>query len=158
MRDRGTDVVEFRSDDLDLVVEHLRGVAERRDGWMNLVPVLEEEDLPRRSGLEGLLAGRLPLLPVATYVPGEAKRGRTTPTSVGVQHAVQAKVGRRLADAGLRPPEGWVGRQDHPRRGLIVEVPDGTDPAEVLAWLLAVIDELAPVELDGDWRATFHRR
>lgn len=158
MRDRSTDVVEFRGGDRDLVVAHMRQVAERRDGWMNLNPVLDEEDLPRRSGLEGLLAGRLPLLPVATWVPGELRRGRAAPASVGVQHAAQAKVGRRLAEAGLRPPEGWTGRQDHPRRGLIVEVPDGTDPGAVLDWLLSILVELAPVELDDDWRATFHHR
>ena len=158
MSQRSTDIIDFRSGQLAQVVAHMRGVAERRDGWMNLSPVLEEEDLPRRTGIEGLLAGRLPLLPIATWIPGQPKRGRVPPTSLGIQHPAQTKVGRRLGDAGLRPPADWHGKQDHPRRGLILELPDGTDPAEVLAWLLPVIEELAPVELDGDWRATFHHR
>ena len=151
-------IVDFRTDDTSVVLDHMRALESARDGWMNLNPVVDEEDLPRRSGLDALLAGRLPVLPVATWVPGEHKRGRTQPSSIGIEHPVGKKVARRLGDAGLRPPPGWQGKQDHPRRGLIVTSDGEADVDAVLAWVLGVLVELSPTELDGDWRAGFHVR
>jgi len=97
----------------------------------------------------------VPALPVGTWVPATSGQG---PTSLGVQHPVGRKVGHELGEAGLRPDPSWKGIQDHPRRGLVLEIPADTPPATVMAWLLPVLTHLSPIALTGDWRATLEHR
>ena len=40
--------------------------------------------------------------------------------TIGVLHPTGNKVVARLAEAGVPMPDGWVVRQDHNRRGLVV--------------------------------------
>ena len=47
---------------------------------------------------------------------------------------------------------------DHPKRGLVLSLPDGTTPTVVLAWLFAACDVLAPDPLPDTWVAIVHRR
>ena len=47
---------------------------------------------------------------------------------------------------------------DHPRRGLVLSLPNGTLPPIVLAWLFAASDVLAPDPLPDTWVAIVHHR
>jgi hypothetical protein len=127
-------------------------------GWVNIAPLVDEADLPPlRSPLAALVAARGPEVPLATWVPGrEGRRGRV-PASVGLQHAAGPRAAALLADRGVPVPAGWRVVQDHPRRGLAAELPEGVAPEDVVGWLLAAATALSAVPLSGWWQATVHR-
>lgn len=113
---------------------------------------------PVNAGLFGWLSGRGPAVPVATWVPGSVTRRGTEPDSIGIQHGAGPRAFARLAEAGVAVPAGWRRLGDHPRRGLVVELPDGTDPQVALDWCLAACAVLSPAPLPDEWVAVVHRR
>jgi hypothetical protein len=126
-------------------------------GWMNLHPLVDEGDLPPiQTGLLSLLSPKTPALPVGTWVPGGSGRKGPEPDELGVSHPRRRKMLVELAERGVTRPEGWVRKQDHATRGIVLALPHGTDPTPVLAWLTAAMSVLSPVDLDGTFRASFH--
>lgn len=138
--------LEFHESDPSGAIDAL---ARTQGGWVNLQPgVREEDEPPPRSPFSGLLTARGPDVPIATWVPGER--------SAGIQHATGPKAARTLASAGVPVPDGWRVVQDHPRRGLVVVVPDAVDDATVVGWLLRATRTLCPVDITADWLATIY--
>lgn len=158
-------IIRFEPDDSDAVLTAMRSVAANRDGWINFQPVLHDDtggspaDMPPvRAGVLGLFTGRGPAVPVCTWVPGQRRRRGTEPDSIGIQHGAGPKAAGRLRGAGITAPDGWRVLADHAKRGLVVQLPDGTDPAVVLDWLLRAASELSTVTLTGSWAAVIHHR
>lgn len=153
------DVVEFRADDTEPVVERMRALAATHRGWVNLQPGIHPDEAPPPPrGLGVLFAAASPSfdVPVCTWVPGRMTKRGPAHDSLGIQHGTGPRVVARLASAGLTLHQGWRWTQDHPRRGLVVALPAGTDPAEVVAWLIEATELLSKIELTGDWRAEVH--
>ncbi len=156
-----TQQLEFRGDDPDdrrpVVAIMVELAALAGTGWINFDAGVDKDiPVPPRSIFASLFGARGPDLPHCSWVPEP-----NGPTSIGIQHASGPRAARRLTGAGLAPPESWRLRQDHPRRGLVVEVPAGSAPAaqdEVLEWLLRAGRALATVPLSGFWLATVHRK
>ncbi|HXW36147.1 MAG TPA: hypothetical protein VEJ87_16345 [Acidimicrobiales bacterium] len=153
------EVVEFTADDATPVVERMRDLANAHRGWVNLQPGIHPDDEPPPpSGLAALFAANAPFfaVPVCTWTPGRMTRRGPAHDSLGIQHGTGPKVVARLASAGLPLKEGWRWTQDHPRRGLVLSLPAGTDPGEVVLWLIEATDILSAIDLTGDWRAEVH--
>ena len=126
-------------------------------GWINIEPVIDEEHQPDAPGPFAFLGGSTHLVPVVTWMPGRRQPGRATrPTTVGLQHASGPRVAWRLRDLGQPLPEGWRVTQDHPRRGLVAEVPADADNATVIGWLLRAATTVCQVEMTGRWTAAVH--
>ncbi len=126
-------------------------------GWINLEPVIDEEYRPAEPGPFAFLGGSTHLVPTVTWMPGRRQSGQPPrPTTVGLQHASGPRVAWRLRDLGRPVPEGWRVTQDHPRRGLVAEVPADADNAEVIAWLLGAATSVCQVEMTGRWTAAVH--
>lgn len=141
----------------DLLVDLLRRFAACHDGWANLQPVLREGETPPPSRGLAILFGAPPVtVPVCTWVAGRRARRGLRPDTLGIQHASGPRAVSRLASTGLPLPPGWRWRQDNPRRGLVVDLPPGTDPGEAVPWLLEAGTRLCAVDLDGRWRARVH--
>jgi len=159
---RRTDVVDFFRSDPSQLLEVLAQLARDRDGWVNIQAVENDEEAadaaPARAGVFNLVTARGPRIPVGTWVPGEVSARRTEPDSVGIQHPGGPKARFTLRDAGVVPPEGATVLSDHPRRGLVLSLPNGTDPAAVLSWLFAASDVLARDPLPDTWVAMVHHR
>jgi hypothetical protein len=126
-------------------------------GWINVEPVIDEEHQPDAPGPFAFLGGSTHLVPVVTWMPGRRQSGRPVkPTTVGLQHASGPHVAWRLRDLGQPVPEGWRVTQDHPRRGLVAEVPADADNAAVIGWLLSAAATVCQVEMTGRWTAAVH--
>ncbi|MDA8070634.1 MAG: hypothetical protein M0Z82_03310 [Actinomycetota bacterium] len=139
------------------LVDLLRRFAACHDGWANLQPLLPEgADLPPSRGLAILFGAPPVTVPVCTWVAGRPTRRGLRPDALGIQHASGPRAVNRLASAGLPLLPGWRWRQDNPRRGLVVDLPAGTDPGEAVMWLLSAGTRLCALELDGRWRARVH--
>lgn len=120
-----------------LVGAVLGGSATER--WLNLTPEIDEDRAGSSgdSALFSFLAARGPSSPLATVMAGGVDG-----IELGIQHRAGVRAIVQLAEADVDLPEGWIVRQDHPRRGLVIAVPEGTTAAAVAAWAAAAIDEL----------------
>lgn len=152
---RPDDEFEFRPEDPDVVLAHMRHLGEGHRGWINFQPGIREEDAPEPPTPLGLIfSSAIYEVPVCTWVAGRLARGGVVePDSLGIQHASGPRVLAKLASMDIVLPEGWRRAQDHPRRGLVVRTPVGTDHGEQLRWLLGAGTALSLVPLTGDWRA-----
>ncbi|MCE2531789.1 MAG: hypothetical protein J4F44_04830 [Acidimicrobiia bacterium] len=147
--------VMFTSEDTAEVLSCMEDLAVRGDGrgWLNLLPWVEDEDRPPTSPLGRMFSARGPEIPQATWVP-QHRRGRSTVrATIGISHPTGRFAVRRLAENGVHVPQAWTVRQDHVRRGLVFELPDGVGAAEVLRFLMAATEVLSGVETDGRWVA-----
>jgi hypothetical protein len=129
------EVVSFGPDDLAPVLAALRPGT-----WVNLQPEVELDDDRTSSGFFGIFGGRGPAVPLCTWVPAER--------AAGIQHDAGPKLARRIDI-----PPGWRVTQDHPRRGLVVDVPEGVADAAVLQWLVATGEAICSVPRRGPWVA-----
>jgi hypothetical protein len=109
-------------------------------GWVNFEPDVEDPPPDPPQGWFGnVFSSRGPGMPMATWHPGER--------SAGLEHPGTSKVDR------AEVPVGWVIRQNHPRRGLVVRVPAEVADADVLRWLVDLGEKLSPVPTHGKWHA-----
>lgn len=130
-----------------------------RAGWLTLEALFDADDVPpARSSFLELFSGRGPSSPDVSWVPGERKGETVTPTSVGIRHGSGIRAVARLAEAGHTVPDGWRVVQDHPRRGLVLELDGDPEPARVLEWSVLAARLLSEIQLTGRWRATLHLR
>jgi hypothetical protein len=126
-------------------------------GWINVEPIVEEENQPAEPGPFAFLGGSTHAIPVVTWMPGKRlPDGGAKQTTVGLQHATGPRVARRLRDLGLPLPAGWRITQDHPRRGLVALVPAEAEDGMVMEWLLQAATASCTVPSTGRWRASVH--
>jgi hypothetical protein len=158
---RPPELIEFTDTDRRSVLTVMRRFLQDRDGWINLQPAIDPEDVPQQEGVLGrVFSADGPVVPLGSWVPGPRRRsGATEPVSLGLQHAAGPKALVRLREQGHAPREGWRALSDHPRRGFVLLVPDDEDPDLALVWLLRAAELLAPFELPAAWHAgVIHRR
>ena len=126
-------------------------------GWINIEPVIDEEHEPPEPGPFAFLGGSTHKVPVVTWMPGRIQEARPRKaTTVGLQHASGPHVAWKLRDIGMPVPEGWRVTQDHPRRGLVADVPADADNRAVIDWLLRAATVVCQVEMTGRWTAAVH--
>ena len=152
--------LEFRLDNRAPVIDTMVRLNRDRDGWLNLQPDVQYEDIPDTGpSLGRLFSARGPAVPLGSWVPARKRKRGAEPASLGLQHAGGPKAMWRLRDGGLVLPAGWKVLADHPKRGLVLEVPDGASPQDTLDWLLQAAIKLTSFELPPTWHAgLFHRR
>jgi hypothetical protein len=149
-------IVEFREDHRDAVVDRMVLMASAGAGWINFTPGLDLDVPPApRSPLASLLTARGPTVPLGTWMP---RQGRD-PSTVGIEHPEGPRAIAQLAERGVALPQGWRVLQDHPKRGVVLAVTAGDEPAELdstLDWLLTATGVLCPWPRTGEWRALCH--
>lgn len=145
----------FTTGEVSEVLSCMEDLAVRGDGrgWINLQPWVEDQDRPPTSPLGRMFSSLGPAVPMATWVPGHARGRSRVPGTVGISHAAGRFAVRRLAERGVEVPPAWTVRQDHTRRGLVFELPDGAGASDVLGFVLAAMEVLSGVEIDGRWIA-----
>ena len=96
---------------------------------------------------------------MGTFVAGTS---RDVP-SIGVDHGSGRGAGDRLREAGLSAPDGWLLRQDHPKRGLVWEAPheeprlaDPTGHGPLAQFLMEATALFCPLPTDGRFRISVH--
>jgi hypothetical protein len=149
--------LEFVAHDDPSLLTRMREVAAGGTGWINVKPIIEEEHTPPGPGPFAFLGGSTHKVPTGTWMPGRRSAdGTAKPTTVGLQHAAGTHLAWKLRDVGMGLPEGWRVTQDHPRRGLVVQVPVDADDGAVMDWLLAAATFACAVPTTGRWTASIH--
>jgi hypothetical protein len=144
----------FTPDQPGAVLTEMDRLSAAHRGWINLTPMVREEDEPpAQMGLGLLFAGTIHDVPVCTWVPGKDGRRGIERDSLGIQHNAGTKTVALLATLNVPVPPGWRREQDHPRRGLVLRVPTDVAHADQLRWLLDAATALSTVPLTGQWEA-----
>jgi hypothetical protein len=154
------EVIEFDPDERGTVVARMEELEALGSGWVNIEPAFTDEELaamPADNALGRLVSARGPVIPLGTWVAPVRTRRGAEPSSVGIQHGAGARAVAQLREYGLALPEGSRLKTDHPRRGLVVELPVGADPDDVLDWMLRAAIVLSPIALPDRWRAHVYR-
>ncbi len=122
---RKTMTIEFRPPDVAAVADSLGRLRDAASGWINLLPGIDEDavDPEPAAGLFAFFGNRAAPVSMATVMPAKKERRDSEGVTIGLMHPTGAKAVARLAEAGVAVPEGWVVRQDHARRGLLVRTP-----------------------------------
>ena len=133
----------------------LRGAG---NGWINLLPGIDEDAVaPEPSpGLFAFFGNRAAPVSMATVMPPTRQHADSEGVTVGIMHPTGAKALARLAEAGVALPQGWVVRQDHACRGLLVRTPPGADDAAIITWSVRAGAALCRADMTGQWRAVVY--
>jgi hypothetical protein len=156
---RDVDTFEFTPPAFDRVAGYLHHLTEAGQGWINLLPGVEVDEDDAQTvppGLFSLFSIRQPPVTMCTLMPPRPARRATDGVTVGVMHPTGVKAVARLAEAGVPVPPGWVVRQDHARRGLVVLAPHGTPESEIIGWSLRAGQVLCRKEMTGEWQAVVY--
>jgi hypothetical protein len=136
-------LLELPDGDIAPLLAHLDGAV-----FVNLSPGVEADEVPPpTSPMGGLFGSRGPLVPLATWTPGE----------IGLQHGVGARVTKVLAEQGVTVPDEWYVASEHPRRGLVLKTYQAAPP-ETLGWLVRAARALCPVAIPHPWQAVVRTR
>jgi len=155
---RRTKTIEFTPPDEGAVADALGSLRAAGSGWINLMPGIDEEasDVHPRAGLFAFFGNNAAPVTMTTLMPPKKDRSSTEGVTIGVMHPTGGKAVARLAEAGVALPDGWVVRQDHARRGLLVRTPvEVAEPAVVL-WSVRAGTALCRAEMTGRWRAVVY--
>lgn len=158
MSGRQKRTIEFTPPDVAAVAEALRALRTAGSGWVNLMPGIDEDasEVHPRAGLFAFFGNNVAPVTMTTLMPPKKDRSETEGLTVGLMHPTGGKAVARLAEAGVLVPDGWVVRQDHARRGLLVQTPvDVTDP-DVVTWSVRAGTALCRAEMTGRWRAVVY--
>jgi hypothetical protein len=153
---RDVDTFEFTPPSFDRVTVYLHHLTEAGQGWINLLPGVDIDEDERQTmppGLFSLFTNRQPPVTMCTLVPARPTKRAIDGVTVGILHPTGAKAVARLADAGVALPQGWLVRQDHARRGLVVLAPHAAPESGVIGWALRAGTILCRKEMTGDWQA-----
>jgi hypothetical protein len=150
--------VEFTPPEVAGVAAALANLRAAGSGWLNLMPGIDEEvvDVEPPTGLFAFFGNRTPPVTMATVMPAKRDRRQTEGMTVGLMHPTGTKAVARLAEVGVAIPEGWVVRQDHVRRGLVVRTPVQAREADVVDWCVRAGTALCRAEMTGRWRAVVY--
>ncbi len=150
--------MEFTPPDVSGVAGALANLRAAGSGWINLLPGIDEGavDVQQPTGLFAFFGNRTPPVTMATVMPAKVDRRDGEGMTVGLMHPTGTKAVARLAEVGVAVPEGWVVRQDHVRRGLVLRTPVGAAEAEVIEWCVRAGTALCRAEMTGRWRAVVY--
>jgi hypothetical protein len=150
--------IEFTPPDVEAVAHELRALRAAGGGWVNLMPGIDEEasDVHPRAGLFAFFGNNAAPVTMTTVMPPKKDLSDTEGLTVGIMHPTGAKAVERLAEAGVTVPDGWRVRQDHARRGLLLQTPVDVTETEVIGWSVRAGTALCRAEMTGRWRAVVY--
>jgi hypothetical protein len=155
---RETKTMEFTPPDVAGVAGTLAQLGAVGSGWVNLLPGIDEDavDVDPPTGLFAFFGNRAPPVTMATIMPPKPERREAEGMTVGLMHPTGAKAVARLAEVGVAVPDGWVVRQDHVRRGLVLRTPVGAVESDVVTWCVRAGTALCRADMTGQWRAVVY--
>ena len=156
-RRQAKETYEFTPPDIERACLSLAQLRQGGDGWMNLLPGVPQGSVEAEpAGLFAIFGNRASPVTMATVIPPKANRRETEGVSVGLVHPTGGKAVARLREAGVDVPDGWVVRQDHVRRGLVLRTPATAPDNEIVTFSVRAGDALCLVETTGRWQAVVY--
>ncbi|MFL2697160.1 MAG: hypothetical protein ACJ0F6_01775 [Acidimicrobiales bacterium] len=101
-----------------------------------------------------MFSSRGPIVPKFTWVPSYERKGQVIPAQIGITHPVGTKAIERIKDFEMQIPEGWVLHQDHPKRGMVLSLPEVYSQDEVISFAVRMLQILSPFDFDSNYVAS----
>ena len=144
------ELIEFDRGDTSAVEARVASLPD--GGWVNLEPILPDDDLDEiqdrtPSALVRLFSAKGRPIPFGTIV---AQRDAL---AVGLEHGQGRRVVPELREMGIRVPATWRQQQDHARRGVVYSTPRDESPLVIVSWILDAAAAVAVIPLRGRWSA-----
>lgn len=143
------------ADEVDPILALMGECAANGRGWINVqARIAADAAPPNRSALTRYFRRNSPDAALATWMPStpDGSDGRQ---SLGVQHALGARISPLLTEWGIPPAEAWRRLQDSPRHGLLLSVPTDEAHGPILRWMLQVTVAATTRRTDGTWQVTW---
>ncbi|MEE2683158.1 MAG: hypothetical protein VYD77_04420 [Actinomycetota bacterium] len=146
----------FSANDFDEVTTLLRDHhhVNEQNFWVHLEPMVEEGEVHQSSIFWRMFSSRGPIIPKFTWVPSYEKKGQVVPAQIGITHPVGTKAIERLKDFEIEIPQGWILHQDHPKRGMVISLPEGCSQDQVVSFAVRTLEILSPFDFDGNYVAS----
>ena len=146
------ETIKFDTDQKEIVValieQHVAGVNSLF--WLNVEPDVHGKDIHTGSIFWKAFSSRGPVIPKFTWVSAStSKSGNYQPAQLGLTHPTGNAVLQRLRDFNLTVSDDWMLQQDHPKRGLVFQLPREYDAGKVIDFGLSAIPVLSPFECDN---------
>jgi hypothetical protein len=150
--------IEFTPPDVAAIAYELRGLRSAGGGWINLMPGIDEDasDVHPRAGLFAFFGNNAAPVTMTTLMPPKNDRRESEGLTIGIMHPTGGHAVERLAEAGVVVPDGWVVRQDHARRGLLLRTPVSVAEDDAVEWSVRAGTALCRAEMTGRWRAVVY--
>ncbi|HJM28134.1 MAG: hypothetical protein QF596_08950 [Acidimicrobiales bacterium] len=117
--------------------------------WVNIEPDVDRESVHTGSIFWRAFSSRGPVIPKFTWVSATTSKSSYQHAQVGLTHPTGNAVLERLKDFHVEIPQGWILEQDHPKRGLVLQLPNQYDAQAVIDFALSSIPVLSPFEFDN---------
>jgi hypothetical protein len=155
---RQTQTIEFTPPAIERVTDALARLRAVGDGWINLLPGVDQDvaEPEPQAGLFAFFGNRAAPVTMATVIPAKKDQRLLEGVSVGLMHPTGGKAIARLAEAGVTTPDGWVVRQDHVRRGLVLRTTVDASESDIVTWCVRAGTALCRVDMTGEWQAVIY--
>ncbi len=151
--------IEFSDQNYGEVIALLRGnhQVNKQNYWVNIEPAVEEGDVHSSSVFWKVFSSRGPIIPKFTWVPSYEKKQQIMPGQIGITHPVGTKAVQRLKKFEVQIPSDWIVCQDHPKRGIVLSLPEIYSDEEVVNLAMGALRVLSPFEFHGKFLASVTR-
>ena len=123
--------------------------------WFNIEPDVDERSVHTGSIFWKAFSSRGPRIPQFTWTSATDRKGNFQPSEIGLTHPTGIAVLERIKSFQINVPNEWQLIQDHPKRGIVFQLPETYDPEEVVVFATSVIPVVSPFEFAGSFKLIY---
>ena len=123
--------------------------------WFNIEPDVDQRSVHTGSIFWKAFSSRGPRIPQFTWTSATDRKGNFQPSEIGLTHPTGIAVLDRIKSFQINVPNEWQLIQDHPKRGIVFQLPETYDPEEVVVFATSVIPVVSPFEFAGSFKLIY---
>ena len=123
--------------------------------WFNIEPDVDQRSVHTGSIFWKAFSSRGPRIPQFTWTSATYRKGNFQPSEIGLTHPTGIAVLDRIKSFQINVPNEWQLIQDHPKRGIVFQLPETYDPEEVVVFATSVIPVVSPFEFEGSFKLIY---
>ena len=123
--------------------------------WFNIEPDVDERSVHTGSIFWKAFSSRGPRIPQFTWTSATDRKGNFQPSEIGLTHPTGIAVLDRIKSFQINVPNEWQLIQDHPKRGIVFQLPATYHSEEVVMFATSVIPVVSPFEFEGSFKLIY---
>ena len=123
--------------------------------WFNIEPDVDERSIHTGSIFWKAFSSRGPRIPQFTWTSATDRKGNYQPSEIGLTHPTGIAVLERIKSFQINIPDEWRLIQDHPKRGIVFQLPATYHSEEVVMFATSVIPVVSPFEFEGSFKLIY---
>ena len=123
--------------------------------WFNIEPDVDERSIHTGSIFWKAFSSRGPRIPQFTWTSATDRKGNYQPSEIGLTHPTGIAVLERIKGFQINIPDEWRLIQDHPKRGIVFQLPATYYSEEVVMFGTYVIAFFIPFDFAGSFKLIY---